>query len=250
MLIARNLLVFCLMLMAWQCHAQYTTAEGRILLSGEVKDEEGKALANVHIVNQFTREVTITDASGFFTTYISKHHILRFTSVGYEPYLLSIDRSFDRDILYQEIIMASRVYTLRGLTVEDSEEVIETVVRKPEPQRLADLGTLGGREPVPVAPTLLNPISLLYQTFGSKPRQQRMVAELQRLRYLDSVATARLSGPLVWEMTGLFGKELEAFKKYCALPPEFYVNASEYEFVATIRQYFIRFRNQGRVRQK
>ncbi|HAA14486.1 MAG TPA: hypothetical protein DCE41_23505 [Cytophagales bacterium] len=218
------------------------TAEGRILFSGEVKNAEGKPLADVHIVNQFNREVTITDATGFFSTYISKHHTLHFTSVGYETHIFTVNRSFGGDMLYQEIVLQPKTYTLREVTVEDENEVIETVVRKPPPEPMPDLGTLRGRTPVPVQPNLIqNPISYFYELWGDKPKQRRKVQELLREQRLDSIAYARLSGDKVWELTGLYGDRLIAFKEYCNLPPEFYLYASDYEFLITIRQLYARF---------
>jgi len=238
-----SILFLLSLLGATSAHAQRVlTAEGRILLSGEVKNSQGQPLADVHIVNQFNREVTITDASGFFSTYISKHHTLHFTSVGYETHIFTVNREFGGDMLYQEVVLQPKTYALREVTVEDeSEEVIETVVRKPAPQPLPDLGTLQGRTPVPVAPSMMSPISYLYEMWGSKPKQRRKVQSLLRQQRLDSIAFARLSSDDIWELTGLYGDRLIDFKEYCNLPPEFYLYASDYEFLITIRHLYARF---------
>ncbi|MEL6533924.1 MAG: hypothetical protein AAFQ98_00865, partial [Bacteroidota bacterium] len=37
------------------------------------------------------------------------------------------------------------------------------------------------------------------------------------------------------------GDRLIAFKEYCNLPPEFYLYASDYEFLITIRKFYTRF---------
>lgn len=217
------------------------TAEGRILFTGEVVNEEGKPLPDVHIINQVNREVTVTDASGFFTMYISKYHTVNFSSVGYRTFVFSVDRAFAGDMLYKTIVLEERTYTLREVTVADQEEKIETIIEKPVLQRGPDLGTLKGREPVPVAPSLMNPISLLYQQFGSVPKQKRKLAAILYQQRVDSIAYSRLSDDRIWQMTGLYGDRLEEFKEYCDLPSEFYLYATEYEFITTIRRYFIRF---------
>ena len=243
----KYLLLFSFLLGTWATAVaqNYTTAEGRILLSGLVVNEAGEPMADVHIVNQFNRQVTITDASGFFTIYISKHHVLHFTSVGYETYVFRVDRDFEGDMLYKEVEMIVKPISLREFTVKDQEEEIETVVRVPEPEPTIDVGTLRGRTPVPVEPTLMSPISYFYEIFGNKPQQRRKVQELLRQQRLDSIAYARLSGEKVWEMTGLFGERLVEFKEFCNLPPEFYLYANDYEFFTTIRLLYTRFQNQS-----
>ena len=54
----------------------------------------------------------------------------------------------------------------------------------------------------------------------------------------------RFESELIWELTGLYGQELEKFKRYCDLPEGFVLRANEYDFLLSIKKCYYDYKNQ------
>ena len=94
--------------------AQYGTTEGLILLTGEIISEDGVTpLPDVHVYNQNNTQVTVSDPSGFFSMYVSKVHVVRFSSVGFEQFYFSIPGDFKGEVYYTQIEMKQKIIPLR-----------------------------------------------------------------------------------------------------------------------------------------
>jgi len=154
--------------------------------------------------------------------YVSKIHVVRFSSVGYNPFYFSIPGGFDRDVYYIQIKLKQSTVALRPVTIYGEEERTESILTRevaPNPLQGIQLGTLVG-EARPVNPTLANPVSLLWDWFSKEGKERRKLKE------------------------GLYGEELEKFKRYCNLPQSFVLNASEYDFLLAVKTCYYQYKNQ------
>ena len=218
--------IFCLV--SQMVIGQYGTTEGLILFTGEIVLEDSVTpLADVHLYNRNNHQITITDSSGFFSMYVSKIHVVQFTSIGYEPYYFSIPGGYQGEVYYYKIILQRSTTPLKNVIIFSKKEVTESMLRRenpPNPLKNISYGTLQG-DPVPVEPGIMNPASLLWDWFS-------------RRVYI------RFESALIWELTGLYGEELDRFKVFCNLPQSFVLRANEYDFLLAIKSCYYSYKNQ------
>jgi len=228
-------------------YGQYGTTEGLILFTGEIVLEDSVTpLADVHLYNRNNHQITITDPSGFFSMYVSKIHVVQFTSIGYETYYFSIPGGYQGDVYYHKIILQRRTIPLENVTIYSKMEVTESMLRRensPNPLKNVSYGTLRG-DPVPVEPGIMNPASLLWDWFSREGKEKRKLKTILKLDEVRSQVDARFESELIWELTGLYGEELERFKLFCKLPRNFVLNANEYEFLLAIKSCYYSYKNQ------
>lgn len=229
--------------------AQYGTTRGLILLTGEVQSEGGlRTLPDVHVYNQNNTQVIVTDPTGFFSIYVSKVHVIRFSSVGYDPFYFSIPGDFVGDVFYVNIEMKQSITALRPLTIYGKEEETESMLSRdtgPNPLEHIQLGTLQG-EARAIEPTLANPVSLLWDWFSKEGKEKRKLKEILARDEIKSTVDKRFDSELIWELTGLYGNELENFKRYCNLPEGFVIQSSEYDFLLAVKKCYYKYKSQVR----
>ena len=229
--------------------AQYGTTEGLVLLTGEIINADNSLpLADVHIYNQNNQQVTVSDPTGFFSIYVSKIHVLRLSSVGFDPFYFSVPGDFRGDVFYTQIIMTPSTIPLRNLTIYGEEEKTESMLTRKQPENPLEgvqLGTLRG-EARPVKPTLENPISLLWDWFSKEGKEKRKLRALLQRDEIRAAVDKRFESELIWELTGLYGVELEKFKRYCNLPEGFVIQANEYDFLLAVKLCYYDYKNPRR----
>ncbi len=227
--------------------AQYGTTEGLILFTGEVVAEDSiTPLADVHLFNKNNYRITITDPSGFFSMYVAKTHVVQFSSVGYEPYYFSIPGGYRGDVYYQKIILKRSTLPLENVTIYSKVEETESMLKRktpPNPLKDVSYGTLQG-DPVPVEPGIMNPASLLWDWFSREGKEKRKLKAILKQDGMRLKVDTRFESELIWELTGLYGDELERFKMYCNLPLSFVLQANEYEFLLAIKSCYYDYKSQ------
>ena len=224
---------------------QYGTTKGLILLSGIVIDQDSVELSDVHIYNQNNRQVLISDPSGFFSIYAAKSHVLRFTSIGYETKYVSIPADFKGEVYFTYIMLKERVTPLENVTIIAKEEETQSMLKVPErPKPFGEygIGTLQS-EPVKISPGIGSPISMLYEWFSKKAKEERKLKEILASDAIRKNVDKRFESELIWEMTGLYGDDLERFKRFCNLPRSFVLYSNEYDFLVAVKDCFYKYQN-------
>ncbi len=226
---------------------QYGTTEGLILLTGEIV-EEGieNPLSDVHVLNRNNGVVTVSDPTGFFSMYVAKTHVIRFTSVGYEAFYFSIPGGFKSDVFYQKIILKRRVTPLENVTIYGDIDVTESMLsveEVPNPLEGVSYGTLQG-EAHEVAPSVMNIASLMWEWWSREGKEKRKLKEILKQDAIRDQVDKRFESELIWQLTGLYGDELERFKIYCNLPPGYVISANEYDFLLTVKTCYYNYKNQ------
>lgn len=239
--------LFLLLLIQIPCFGQYGTTEGLILFTGEVIDEGSETpLPDIHLLNRNNRNVTVTDPSGFFSMYISKIHVVRFTSVGYEPFYFSIPGGFKGDVYFQRIPLTKRTTPLENVNIygePDKTESILSINDIPNPLEGVSYGTLQG-EAHEVEPSIMNIASLMWEWWSREGKEKRKLKEILKQDAIREKVDKRFESELIWELTGLYGEELERLKKYCNLPPGYVITANEYDFLLTLKTCYNNYKNQ------
>lgn len=240
-------LILLFILVTHLSFGQYGTTEGLVLLIGEVTSEdEVSALSDVHLLNRNNGQVVITDPTGFFSIYISKIHVVRFTSVGYEQFYYSIPGDFKGEVMYQKIALKRKTTPLENVTIYGDREVTESILsvkKEPNPLEGVQFGTLVG-EAHEVKPTAMNVASLLWDWWSREGKQKRKLKEILEQEQITSMVDSRFESDLIWELTGLYGTELAKFKRYCNLPPSYVLTANDYDFLVSVKRCYYTFKNQ------
>jgi len=228
------LLFFCTITLYKSCHAQ-TNASGYILLSGEIASPANTSIAGVHILNTNTNELAITDASGFFSISMHQSHVLRISAVGFKTYYFSLKKIQDKELGYVKITLQTITVGLKNVDILAKEEQRAEHLFRPKPfPSPFSFGYQG--EQHKVKPSVMNPISLLYNWLSKEGKQNRKLEELLKQEEIRKFIANRYESDLIWELTGYAGKELDLFKEHCNLSDYFVANASDYELLFKIRE--------------
>lgn len=238
-----NVLIWCVLLLSpLATKAQYGTTQGLILLSGEVVDEEGNGLPDVHIQNMTNKQVTVSDESGFFSIYLHRTHNLRFSAVGYRPFYFIPNENNQASSQYEEIRLTSTTIALSEVTIHSDREERATEMMIPPPgEPLFTIGYQG--EQTPVKANAGNPVSLLYYWLSKEGKQQRKLEELLKQEKVQKLVDKRFENEEFWQMTGLVGEELEEFKAFCGMSDLFIISSSDYDFLLRVKDCFSKFKN-------
>ncbi len=210
------------------------STSGYLLLSGEIVSPAETPIDGVHILNTNTNDLAISDAGGFFSIIMHKSHVLRISAVGFKTYYYSLKISQEKDISYVKIILQTVTLGLKNVNIIAKEEPRATNMFRPKPIPAPfSFGYQG--EQYKIKPTVLNPISALYDWLSKEGKQNRKLEELLKQEDVKKLVANRYESDLIWQLTGYAGKELEAFKRYCNLSGYFVANSSDYEFLLKIK---------------
>ena len=81
-----------------------------------------------------------------------------------------------------------------------------------------------------------NPAEYLYNLFGSKPRQLRVLAQLKTEDYYREVLEQNSNRANVTKLTGLTQADLEAFMFYCKYSTARIHTMNDYEFLRSVQR--------------
>ncbi len=213
--------------------AQNNTS-GYILLSGEIVSAADTPIEGVHILNTNTNMLSITDESGFFTLSMHTSHVLRISAVGFKTHYYSLKSQAQNSFDYVKITLQAVTVGLKNVDIIAKEEQRSTNMFKPKPIPAPfTFGFQGVQQKV--EPSVLNPISALYNWLSKEGKQNKKLEALLKQEEIKALVAGRYESDLIWELTGYTGQELESFKSYCNLSDYFVANASDYEFLLKIK---------------
>ena len=132
------------------------------------------------------------------------------------------------------------------MIILSKKEVKESMLRPenpPNPLKNISYGKLQG-DPVPVEPGIMNPASLLWDWFSREGKEKRKLKAILKLDEVRTRVDIRFESDLIWELTGLYGEELDRFKVFCNLPQSFVLRANEYDFLLAIKSCYYSYKNQ------
>ena len=207
---------------------------GYILLSGEIVSPANTPIDGVHILNTNTNALAITDNTGFLSLSMHKTHVLRISSVGFKTYYYSLKKHSIEHLAYVKITLQTVTVGLKNIDIIAKEEPRAEHLFRPQPLPSPfSFGYQGIQHKV--KPTVMNPISMLYDWLSKEGKQNKKLEELLKQEEIKKLVANRYESDLIWQLTGYAGPELERFKKHCNLSNSFVTNASDYEFLLRIK---------------
>lgn len=241
--LATILLSFCLL----YAYSQ-NDADGRIKVTGEIKDTKMKAVSYAHIVEKSRNEGWVGDYYGCFQAYVYPGDTLVISAVSYHPAFIYIPSDANNQGYLVEIIMQQDTIHLKELVIypwpatysQLKKDFLKVEIEDPMADidlNLPSLKDLGKFLKTPMEPGQIGiyagpgPFSILYDQFSKEARSKRMYAEILKKEKVDK----RYNKATVSRITGLKGEdEIKKFMDFCSLQIKFILESTDYELYAAI----------------
>ena len=206
-------------------------------LTGVVVDKKtGELLPNTHVVNKRSLKGSLTDEEGRFKIKLQWGDTIVFSNIAYQYFYFIYNDS--STVLEDALVeLQEQNYLLNEVSIFSykltSNKDREIVLKEPSLPRNEDLKD--GRI---INATPANPAEFLYNLFGSKPRQLRMLAQLKAEDAYREKLEESNNRQSVVQLTGLSREELEAFMFYCKFSPVNMRSMNDYEFLLSVQHCF------------
>lgn len=225
-----------------------------VYLQGKIVSElDNKSVAFAHVINISSRMVTVSDTSGEFSMTILKGDTLRISSIGFEPYYMSlIDSTVSGDDKQVTIVMKNRNYNLSEIDVyrlrwaEFEFEFLNTEVEKNETgDKLKKLVFTDILEQDLKHTKLAQSAGVLlaFDMPSWKSRSRKKVQKMEKKDELQALVEQKFNEEVVGQISGLKGNELKQFIDYCQLDPIYIINVSDYELLTRIKFLLKQYKN-------
>lgn len=206
-------------------------------LTGVVIDSKShKVVPETHVINKRTLKGTLTNEQGHFSIHLEWGDTIVFSNIAYQYFYFVYN---DSSTALKEVVVELKeqnyllsevsIFSYKLTTNEDKEIVLQKPLM-PDNEELSD-GHI-------VRAGISNPAEFLYNLFGSKPRQLRMLAQLKMEEaYRDKLKESN-NRESVLALTDLELEELEAFMFYCKFAPVRMRTMNDYEFLMSVQHCF------------
>lgn len=204
-------------------------------LSGIVIDEKThEVLPGTHVINKRTLKGTLSNENGTFTLSINWGDTVVFSNIAYQYFyfIYSDSSSALTDVVIelkeQNYLLGDvSIFSYKLTTNKDREMEIN-------PPKMPSNEKLGDGRIVNAGPG--QPAEYLYNLFGSKPRQLRMLAQLKAEDYYREVLEQNSNRESVEKITGLTKQDLEAFMFYCKYSTTRMRTMNDYDFLLSVQR--------------
>ena len=188
--------------------------------------------ASVRILG--TQKGLMADSNGFFSIVISLKDTLKISSLGYHD--LYYIKNTDKQTSYYDIVpMRSKIFELNAVQIvgKRSKDLNNPFLRweyKAKFQPKVWLFHQPTGEP-PESPTLMSPISYLYDRYSRRGKAARKLRDMVAERARKKRNASHYNAYKVQQWTGLGDEEIEEFMRFCPMPDWFLDEASEYQII-------------------
>jgi len=181
-----------------------------------------------------TKRGLTADSNGFFSLVLVQKDTLRISSLGYKDVFFVKDPS--RQTSYYEVVpMRSKIFELDAVQImaRRSQDLNNPMLRweyKAKFQPKIWLFHTPTGEP-PEAPTLMSPISYLYNRYSRRGKAARKLQDMVAERARKKRVALKYNPLKVQKWTGLLDDEINEFMKFCPMPDAFVEESSELEII-------------------
>ncbi len=221
-----------------------------VIVSGKVLNGNTlKPVPYVFVINVNKNLGTKTDTAGRFRIVIEKTDSLRFSSLGFESYVwkpkaeeIVNGKIKPVIILRPKDYMLSNVDIYRARWLAFVNDVSKTKIEKDETQERIYLwikNTLA-KEDLATRTRLARGTGILIPlpTHTKRERELRKLRKLQQEKLRYEQVHKKFNREIVAKITGLSGKQLDDFMKYCNFDDDFILQTNEYDLIVIIQDMF------------
>ncbi|OON65396.1 carboxypeptidase-like regulatory domain-containing protein [Hymenobacter sp. CRA2] len=181
------------------------SAAAQVRVTGSVSDKQTrKPIAGASVVNISSKRGVVADDQGDFGITARPTDTLEFRAIGYETYRMPLGGTGLSQLIVQIKLMRASVQ-LTGVTIREGRPDDETirralrnvrrqapppnaVKRPPKPKPLFPVDSTAPKAPVP---TLMSPISLLYDQFSREGAQRRKMEAIEEEKRIEAERAKR-----------------------------------------------------------
>lgn len=228
--------------------AQESRLDSLVTVLGQLRDEgSGQPIPYAHVLNLSLRRATISDTLGFFTIKMRRSDSLTITAVGFEDTYFSLPSFWPSNHYSGVIYVKEQIYEIEGIRIHGlgsyeqfKQKVLALDLSKDKAQKMKVYYD-----------ELLTQEAIKYQkvstgfSFSLRSPEERSLRKLQKVmaqQEIQDQIDAKFSKAIVSELTGLKGKELENFMRFCQLPQDYILNSSEYDILVKVKSLYDRYR--------
>lgn len=200
--------------------------------------ENNKPLESVNITNSRTKQIVTSNNRGDFYIRAQAGDSIIVSSIGFQRLGIKFDGINKEPV----IKIKQEAIPLGALVVKDKKaenlyQEIQDFLNNPQDgktiknetlKKLINTNTSSGAGSVGVS------IDALYELFSKEGKMKRKVAQFQYEDAKKFYAQLRYNKQVVSHITGLKNEQLDYFMKYCEIPEEFILRATDYDLTYRI----------------
>jgi hypothetical protein len=240
--------IFLLLLFANLYPAQ---AQQRIVIGLIISDENAQPVPLAGIRNVITLKKYLSNRQGIFRIPVSTSDSFVFTSIGFDPFILSGNDLLSTDADTVLLLMHAGSYRLKDVTIVYSNRKRDSIARVVAQVLKTDslmnnnrriLNRPRGREGSDAGMGYTGFITELYYQFSKEGKD--MVRFEEFVKYYREVqqADVRYNKTIIQHITGLPENKLDDFILFCKLPRPFIIESDDYTLIKAIKDCESRFR--------
>ncbi len=224
-----------LVLVSITSHSQMISVKGIIF-----DKDTTSPMPFAYVVNKNSTTGTLTDEGGRFSMRIKLGDTLSFSYMGYgvtKIFTQALKDSVKNNLLNLKVFLKSKANELRPVVIENrsfTKEEKEYYASK------VDEYNRGIESP------LASPISAMYYAWSKRGHQLAKLSVIYQQLLIDEVKEHRLSDQKLRMITGNDTLNTEAFRRYCYLPDQWVISASDYNLFYAVKQYYRQYMDMQR----
>ncbi|WP_440880986.1 carboxypeptidase-like regulatory domain-containing protein [Tenacibaculum sp. C7A-26P2] len=214
-------------------------------LKGQIKDAKTKkTLSAAHILNLNTVEGTITDENGLFKLTAKANDTVLVSFLGYSSIKLKITNDLLRGNEV-EISLSEKPEKIKEIVIKSTKliGVLEVDIKQVPKDKFTRIHINGlpqtyeiGRPKKISSPLnqLLNPVDLVYNLFGKKPKQLKKLKKLKKEDDLRKMLAGKFDREVMMEYLEMDRTELHNLLSDCNYSEYFVKKASDLQLIEAI----------------
>jgi len=207
-----------------------------VRFAGQIVEEKSQeAVPWVIIVNARNETALTSDERGRFEVYAQAGDTLVFSKAGF-AYRYAWARDAEKvriELLPQNYLLDEVPVTAYKLTSNLPKEMPMSSPGRPEGSSI--------QVPQRVKPTMANPIDLLYDQFGNRPRQWRELQEILESESFREKLSESNNRSALFELTGLTPSQIEEFLLFCHWNESAVYAATDYDLLQSLMRCYAEF---------
>ena len=206
---------------------------------GQVLDKDTRnPLGSITVINKRTKQRTTTNEKGDFFIWAAVGDSLLCSSIGYADGGCLLDGTNNKPTIFlKRTAIQLEEIVVREKRAENLKKEIDAFLANPYgSQEIRQEIMRSMLSTNTTTPGLGISIDAIYDLFSKDGKSKRKLADLQMADARKYYAALRYNQNLVKFITKLNGLELDAFMRFCILPEDFILAASDYELTLEINK--------------
>ena len=214
-----------------------TFAQKAYVLGKAIDKATGKPIVSATVLNKNTKQLTKTSDNGNFLVRATKGDSIKISSIGYKMAAIAWDgTNTEPTIEMRQDAIALPEIVIRDRRMEQVKKQIDELMATPEASnklKWKDISNLINTN-TSAPGTIGISIDGLYELFSKEGKSRRKLAAMKQEDLRKLLVEYRYNAEYISFVTKLKGQELKNFMKFCNLPENFVLTASDYDLTLEV----------------